>query len=188
MDSPVAVHGLSCSVACGSLVPWPGPEPCIGKWILSTGPPEKSLPLDNIYSLFKSSTKSHSLRKAFPSPLRLGHHHFILPSHAALGQCSCHLSTTIMMYLWLLENNHPYSLAVDIVNELIIDLIIIFRQQYYTIKIMCVIIFKLMDSLTGKESTCNAGNPSSTPGLGRSAGEGIGFPFQYSWNPWWFSW
>ena len=33
----------------------------------------------------------------------------------------------------------------------------------------------------GKESTCNAGNPSSTPGLGRSTGEGIVYPFQYSW-------
>ena len=32
-----------------------------------------------------------------------------------------------------------------------------------------------------KESTCNAGDPSSIPGLGRSAGEGIGFPLQYSW-------
>ena len=38
-----------------------------------------------------------------------------------------------------------------------------------------------MDCLTGKESTCNAGDPSSIPGLGRSAGEGIGFPLQYSW-------
>ena len=33
----------------------------------------------------------------------------------------------------------------------------------------------------GKESTCNAGDPSSIPGLGRSAGEGIGYPLQYSW-------
>ena len=33
----------------------------------------------------------------------------------------------------------------------------------------------------GKESTCNAENPSSTPGLGRSTGEGIVYPFQYSW-------
>ena len=33
----------------------------------------------------------------------------------------------------------------------------------------------------GKESTCNTGDPSSTPGLGRSAGEGIDYPFQYSW-------
>ena len=34
----------------------------------------------------------------------------------------------------------------------------------------------------GKESTCNAGDPSSVPGLGRSAGEGIGYPLQYSWS------
>ena len=33
----------------------------------------------------------------------------------------------------------------------------------------------------GKESACNAGDPSSIPGSGRSAGEGIGYPLQYSW-------
>ena len=27
-----------------------------------------------------------------------------------------------------------------------------------------------------KESTCNAGDPGSIPGLGRSPGEGIGYP------------
>ena len=32
----------------------------------------------------------------------------------------------------------------------------------------------------GKESACNPGDPSSIPGLGRSAGEGIGYPLQYS--------
>ena len=37
------------------------------------------------------------------------------------------------------------------------------------------------DSSVGKESACNAGDPSSIPGLGRSAGEGIGCPVQYSW-------
>jgi len=36
------------------------------------------------------------------------------------------------------------------------------------------------DSSVGKESACNAGDPSSVPGLGRSAGEGIGYPLQYS--------
>ena len=36
-------------------------------------------------------------------------------------------------------------------------------------------------SSVGKTSTCNAGDPSSTPGSGRSAAEGIGYPFQYSW-------
>ena len=32
-----------------------------------------------------------------------------------------------------------------------------------------------------KESTCNAGDTSLIPGSGRSPGEGIGYPFQYSW-------
>ena len=33
----------------------------------------------------------------------------------------------------------------------------------------------------GKESSRNAGDPCSIPGLGRSPGEGIGYPLQYSW-------
>ena len=33
-----------------------------------------------------------------------------------------------------------------------------------------------------KESTCNAGDSGSIPGLGRSAGEGIGYPFRCSWT------
>ena len=38
------------------------------------------------------------------------------------------------------------------------------------------------DSSTGKKkSTCNAGDPGLIPGLGRSLGEGIGYPLQYSW-------
>ena len=32
----------------------------------------------------------------------------------------------------------------------------------------------------GKDSACNAGDPSSIPGLGRSSGEGRGYPFLYS--------
>jgi len=39
------------------------------------------------------------------------------------------------------------------------------------------------DSSVGKESTCNAGHPGSIPGLGRSAGEEIGYLLQYSWAP-----
>ena len=36
------------------------------------------------------------------------------------------------------------------------------------------------DSSVGKESICNAGDPSSIPGSGRSAGEGTGYPLQCS--------
>ena len=35
--------------------------------------------------------------------------------------------------------------------------------------------------LAGKESACNAGDPISIPGSGRSPGERIGYPPQYSW-------
>ena len=38
-----------------------------------------------------------------------------------------------------------------------------------------------LDSSVGRESACNAGNPGSIPGSGRSAGEGIGYPLQNSW-------
>ena len=37
------------------------------------------------------------------------------------------------------------------------------------------------DSSVGKEPACNVGDPSSIPELGRSAGEGIRYPLQYSW-------
>ena len=37
------------------------------------------------------------------------------------------------------------------------------------------------DSSVGKESTCNAGDPSSISGPGRSAGEETDYPLQYIW-------
>ena len=37
------------------------------------------------------------------------------------------------------------------------------------------------DSSVGKESACNAGDPGSTPGPGRSSEEGINHTFLYSW-------
>ena len=40
--SPVAIHGLSCPMACGNLVPQPRTEPT-STALESTGPPEKSL-------------------------------------------------------------------------------------------------------------------------------------------------
>ena len=50
----------------------------------------------------------------------------------------------------------------------------------YTVLTVC--IWGFPKSSAGKESTCNAGDPSSIPGLGRSPGEGIGYPIQYSWT------
>ena len=38
-----------------------------------------------------------------------------------------------------------------------------------------------LNDSAGKESACNAGDLSSVPGLGRSPGERMGYPLQYSW-------
>ena len=43
-------------------------------------------------------------------------------------------------------------------------------------------------SSVGKESACTAGDSGLVPGLGRSPGEGIGYPLQYSWAFLWLSW
>ena len=43
------------------------------------------------------------------------------------------------------------------------------------------IVMEFPDSSVGKDSACNAGDPSLIPELGRSPGEGIGYPLQYSW-------
>ena len=37
------------------------------------------------------------------------------------------------------------------------------------------------DSSVGNESAGNAGDPTLIPGSGRSAGEGLDYPFRYSW-------
>ena len=46
---------------------------------------------------------------------------------------------------------------------------------------MIPIILGFPGSSAGKESACNAGDPSLIPGSGRSPGEVIGYPLQYSW-------
>ena len=42
-------------------------------------------------------------------------------------------------------------------------------------------IVDFLSNSVGKESACNAEDPGSIPGSGRCAGEGIGYPLQYSW-------
>ena len=50
--------------------------------------------------------------------------------------------------------------------------------------ILCMYVWKkesFSGSSAGKESTCNAEDPASIPGSGRSPAEGISYPLQYSW-------
>ena len=50
---------------------------------------------------------------------------------------------------------------------------------YHLISVLIIWVFP--DSSVGKEAACNAGDRGSVPGLGRSNGEEIGYPLQYSW-------
>ena len=45
----------------------------------------------------------------------------------------------------------------------------------------CCLIQGFSGGSVGKESICNAGDLALIPGSGRSPGEGIGYPLQYSW-------
>ena len=49
-----------------------------------------------------------------------------------------------------------------------------------SIHVCICIIWGFLGSSVGKESACNAGDPDSIPGWGRSPGEGNGNPLQYS--------
>ena len=55
-------------------------------------------------------------------------------------------------------------------------------SQFPHILIQCILLVYLgfPGDSEGEESTCNAGDPGSIPGLGRSPGEGKGYPLQHS--------
>ena len=52
-----------------------------------------------------------------------------------------------------------------------------FIWKYHSV----MVIWGFCGSSSVKESTCNAGDPGSIPGSGRSSGEGLEYPLQYSW-------
>ena len=61
----------------------------------------------------------------------------------------------------------------------------VYRNTYKTSQTCYLVMHKFFegfpDSSVGKESACNAGDLGLIPGFGRSTGEGIGYPLQYSW-------
>ena len=66
---------------------------------------------------------------------------------------------------------------------------ILSKWNHITYAILCLASFRwsFPDSSAGKESTCNAGDPGSIPGSGRSTREGIGYPLHYP-TPVYFTW
>ena len=79
----------------------------------------------------------------------------------------CLLPGRCVLYHWALFSWAPKSLQK--VNAVI------------KLKDTCSLKEGFPDSSVGKESACNAEDPSLIPGSGRSAGEGIGYALQYSW-------
>ena len=70
----------------------------------------------------------------------------------------------------------------------LITLKILRSQVFYRTSLRCdlsdvffMIRLGFPQSSVGKESACNAGDPSLIPGSRRAAGEGIGYPLQDSW-------
>ena len=51
----------------------------------------------------------------------------------------------------------------------------------YSVGQLCCLCLSFSDGSAGKESACNVGDLGSIPVLGRSTGEGIGYPRHYSW-------
>ena len=56
-----------------------------------------------------------------------------------------------------------------------------FLLKYFIIQCLYTEWWASPDSSVGKESACNAGDPSLIPGSGRSPGEGVSYLLQYSW-------
>ena len=57
------------------------------------------------------------------------------------------------------------------------------KTEFFLLYSICIFMPTFMDfpdSLVGKEFTCNMGDLGSIPGLGKSPGEGKGYPIQYS--------
>ena len=54
------------------------------------------------------------------------------------------------------------------------------RKPQISFKVTHIRLLGFPCGLAGKESTCNVGGLGSIPGLGRSPGEGKGYPLQYS--------
>ena len=80
-----------------------------------------------------------------------------MKTHLLLIDCFC--ATRMGLSSW--DRNHMTHQACDICY------LALFRKGF-------------PDSSVGKESACNAGDPGLIPGLGRSPGEGMGYPLQYS--------
>ena len=74
------------------------------------------------------------------------------------------------LYGQILLNSHTNKWAITIIDKWYGE------SAQYSVKL------GFPGSSVGKESICNIGDPGLIPGSGRSPGEGIVYPLQYSWT------
>ena len=154
MRSLVVAHGLSCPLACGILVPWPGTEPespsSHGKF-LTTGPSGMS---PGPWFNPKDSTSTFPGTPSSLLAATLLVHFFFLFWHQSIPPSQC---------LWIglhMLVTHPYF---SLFGSL----------EFYFLLAS----FGLPWWLSGKESACNAGDVGSIPGSGKSPGGRDGNPY-----------
>ena len=106
------------------------------------------------------------------------HHHPQTTTMSTLGECCVH---EIMWYVtfgeWLFS---PLS----IMPLRFIEVAVYINSFFFFFTASCISLHGYTgfpDTSVDKESACNAGDPGLFPGSGRSVGEGIGYPLQYSW-------
>ena len=90
--------------------------------------------------------------------------------------------TYILSLLSLTPTRTPIP-PLEVIRELPAELSVLIQHlpTSYLFYAWLVYIWGFPDSSVGKESACNVGDPNSIPGLGRSPGEGKGYPLQRSW-------
>ena len=80
---------------------------------------------------------------------------------------------------------HYFTILCIIISCLILEIGhhggIYYKSELFYFPLETQLLYIFLSSSAGKESACNAGDPGSIPGSGRSAGEGVGYPPLYSW-------
>ena len=92
-----------------------------------------------------------------------------------------HFQWTINIWTFLETSNYIKMINLMKVTFFFLGLVCFYFHYYRRWVKKIFIVYGFPDSSVGKESTCNAGDPSLIPGSGRATGEGIGYPLQYSW-------
>ena len=114
-------------------------------------------------------------REAWPAAI-----HGVAKSRTRLNDWT-ELNQWILHHVKLRKNFKKHQISLQNVLNKVVKFINCIKSQPLSI---CHFLWDdFPDSSVGKESACNAGDPSSIrERLGRSAGEGIGYPLQYSWS------